>query len=436
MAKFDHPNIVRVLSVFEANDTAYLVMRFEQGQTLGALLKARGRLPEAELRTHLEATLDGLEVIHREGFIHRDLKPTNVYIRDDGRALLIDFGSARQALSEHTQTLTAVVSPGYAPFEQYHSDGARQGPWTDIYALAATAYRAVTGTAPLAAVDRGRGILEGQGDPLPPCRELAGEHYSAALLEAIDWGLRFKIEERPADVARWRAALFRQTDFEPPPSTPAAAPTDDDAETVVASELPTSPASKKRWYSRKRVWVVVVALLLILSDEDEDETVDNPAHGNVRPGLANSAESAAPAETALQPPSDTQPTPDSTAVAAVKAAATAPAAALAATTEVVEHVGARLRAALGQRDYAAAEAVLAEAAAAGVDAADLRRGEDAIAAGRTLAALEARIQANPRWAGNKKIQTAMDRAGKALRAGRPTIARKWLERLQAVTAER
>ena len=119
LARFDHPAIVRVLSVFEKNGTAYLVMRFERGQTLGAALKDKKTLPEAHLINILDACMDGLDSIHRGGFIHRDIKPPNIYLRDDGRAVLIDFGSARQALSDHTQTLTTLVSPGYAPFEQY-----------------------------------------------------------------------------------------------------------------------------------------------------------------------------------------------------------------------------------------------------------------------------------------------------------------------------
>ena len=104
-------------------------MRFERGGTLGAALKDKKTLPEEHLVNVLEACMDGLETVHKAGFIHRDIKPPNIYLRDDGRAVLIDFGSARQALSEHTQTLTTLVSPGYAPFEQYQSDGKQQGPW-------------------------------------------------------------------------------------------------------------------------------------------------------------------------------------------------------------------------------------------------------------------------------------------------------------------
>ena len=98
LARFDHPNIVRVQSVFEFNNTAYMVMRFEKGMTLSALLDRRGTLPERDLLRILLPILDGLELIHNAGFIHRDIKPDNIHIGEDGNPVLLDFGSARQAL--------------------------------------------------------------------------------------------------------------------------------------------------------------------------------------------------------------------------------------------------------------------------------------------------------------------------------------------------
>ena len=131
LARFDHPNIVRVLSVFEFNNTAYMVMRFEEGVTLSAMLDRRGTLPEADLLRVLLPILDGLELVHNAGFIHRDIKPDNIHIGGDGRPVLLDFGSARQSLGG-SNTLTILIAPGYAPFEQYYSDSTSQGPWTDI----------------------------------------------------------------------------------------------------------------------------------------------------------------------------------------------------------------------------------------------------------------------------------------------------------------
>jgi len=205
LAQFDHPNIVRVYAVFEANDTAYMVMPYEQGATLQGVFALRSRLREDELGGLIAPLLDALDVVHRAGFIHRDIKPGNVFLRADGTPVLIDFGSARQALGEAKQNLTALVSPGYAPLEQYSSRSDNQGPCTDIYSLAATLYRCVAGAPPVDAAERGQRITKGEADPLVPAARAAAGRYSASLLRAIDRGLAFKASERPQSVAAWRA---------------------------------------------------------------------------------------------------------------------------------------------------------------------------------------------------------------------------------------
>jgi serine/threonine protein kinase len=119
LASFRHPNIVRVMRFFEANGTAYMVMEFVEGSALSDWLAPRRPLAEAQIAALVGPLLDGLEVVHKAGFMHRDIKPANIYVREDGSPVLLDFGSARQKSAE----LTAVVSPGYAPFEQYHTQG-------------------------------------------------------------------------------------------------------------------------------------------------------------------------------------------------------------------------------------------------------------------------------------------------------------------------
>ena len=217
LARFDHQNIVHVHSVFEFNNTAYMVMRFESGATLAALLDRRGTLPEDELLRIVLPVLDGLELVHKAGFIHRDIKPDNIHIGADGTPVLLDFGSARQALGV-AHTLTILVAPGYAPFEQYYSDSGSQGPWTDIYGLGATCYRAIAGRPPLDAVSRSKGVLGSTQDVMVPATIIGAGRYSGRVLAAIDHALAFAEKDRPQSLAEWRAELLGE------PSAAAASP--------------------------------------------------------------------------------------------------------------------------------------------------------------------------------------------------------------------
>jgi len=209
LVKFKHPNIVTVYSVFEANGTAYMVMEYERGLNIEQLMKAGVTLVEEELLGVLHPLLDGLELVHEHGFIHRDIKPENVLLRKDGSPVLIDFGSARESLEIESRGLTTLVTPGYAPFEQYQrgDDPDKQGPWTDVYSMAATAYRVIAGEAPVDALARVNAVLDKTEDPLPPAIEVGAGHYSRKLLEAIDKGLAFEVRARPQSVSEWRDML-------------------------------------------------------------------------------------------------------------------------------------------------------------------------------------------------------------------------------------
>jgi serine/threonine protein kinase len=237
LAHFSHPNIVRVIAVFPANNTAYMIMEYEQGEPLSDVLRRRKTLPAKELHDLAMPLLDGLEQVHAAGFIHRDIKPPNIYLRGNGSPVLLDFGSARQSFGMTTRTMTTMVSPGYAPFEQYTGKGERQGPWTDIYGLAATLYRAATGVSPPNAVDRSEALLNTGKDVLIPAAGLLPGGYQPAWLAALDHGLAFRAEERPQSIHAWRGELGWVAEAEIAVSAVA------DAATERVADLPTQKTS-------------------------------------------------------------------------------------------------------------------------------------------------------------------------------------------------
>ena len=198
LARFRHVHIVPVLRYFEANGTAYTVMEFEDGHSVAQLLRQPGRrLQPDEVRRLTEGMLSGLGAVHAQGFLHRDIKPSNVIVRRDGVPILIDFGAARQAMGGRTRTLTSILTPQYAPIEQYAIDG-KQGPWTDIYSTAAVLHHAIAGFAPPEAVSRVG------ADPYRPLAVTHADRFDPSMLAAIDRGLAFAPEQRPQTISEWR----------------------------------------------------------------------------------------------------------------------------------------------------------------------------------------------------------------------------------------
>ncbi len=203
LARFEHSSIVSVSRVFEANSTAYMVMGFERGQSLEAWLNGLGRPPtQAELDGIVVPLLGALEMMHAANFLHRDIAPDNIIVRGDGTPVLLDFGAARRAVAEMSRSLTGIVKAGYSPHEQYSSNNRLQGPWSDLYALGGTLYRAVTGHAPEEAT------LRVDEDRMAPAALCAKAGYRAQFLKGIDACLKIKHADRPQSVAQLRAILF------------------------------------------------------------------------------------------------------------------------------------------------------------------------------------------------------------------------------------
>ena len=246
LARFNHPNIVRVYRYFRDRNTGYIVLHFEEGSSFKGWLRGLGRAPrQTELDRIVPPLLDALETIHAEDFLHRDIAPDNIIIRRDGTPVLIDFGSARAEVAKHSKTVSALVKPGYSPYEQYGTEGRQQGPWTDIYALGATLYQAITGKRPPDSPTR---MMK---DEYVPAAEAALSSYRPGFLAAIDHALALDPTKRPRTVATWRAALMapvkkssaRQMIAEalrsqrPAPAPSAAAPAD-----AAPAEAPPAPA--------------------------------------------------------------------------------------------------------------------------------------------------------------------------------------------------
>jgi len=201
LARFTHPNVVRVLNFFRANETVYMAMRYERGRTLQEhIRKKSGPLKEEWIRATFAALLNGLREVHTEKLLHLDIKPANIYVRNDGTPLLIDFGAARQTLSAQGARLPPMYTPGFAAPEHHRARG-ELGPWTDVYSVGASMYASLAGEPPPAAPER----LE--KDRMTPARKGWSGRYSAALLDTIDWCLRLDPLERPQSVFALQKAL-------------------------------------------------------------------------------------------------------------------------------------------------------------------------------------------------------------------------------------
>jgi len=294
LALFRHPNIVSVLRYLEANGTAYLIMDYERGEDLKHWMRKHGSNFNAQQLVNDIAlpVLDGLSDVHATGMVHRDIKPDNIFIRENGSPVLIDFGASRSTITDTSQKLTSIISEGYSPFEQY--GGEKQGPWTDLYALAGTFYHVVTGQAPLGAISRHQGQVQ------IAAVDLASEDVPQNFLKAIDQALELDVAARPQSAEAMRNMIETGE-------------MDGGATFVRDASAPLPTSRVKAQGSKqegKRSWLPLVMLLIVISGAGGVYVTQPALVGEWLPFLAPqstpSSESAATATPAIDNTADEQ----------------------------------------------------------------------------------------------------------------------------------
>ena len=237
LAAVSHPHLVAARGLEAIDGRSVLILEPIDGECLAERLKHSDRpFTEDALVVLLRGLAEALQAVHEAGYLHRDVKPGNVYLRDDGSPILVDFNAASRMdePAEESDDGVSMVTSHYAPIEQYQTDG-REGPWTDLYGLAALAYRIVTGRPPPPAPARAA------GEDLPPARDVAKGRYSAVLLAAIDRGLALDPDGRPAAMGDWINLLEwsqRQRREEPAPPSPPVVTADPALPTAPLDDLP------------------------------------------------------------------------------------------------------------------------------------------------------------------------------------------------------
>jgi serine/threonine protein kinase len=347
LAQFDHPSLVKVHRFWEANGTAYMVMPYYQGQNLRDTLRDMGQPPDEDwLRRLLAPLTEALLVIHAEQCYHRDIAPDNVMmLAGSQRPLLLDFGAARRVIGDMTQALTVILKPGYAPVEQYaDTPGMKQGPWTDVYALAAVVYGAIVGKNPPPSVSR---LLN---DTYVPLTQAAAGRYSAQFLSAVDRALAVRPEHRTQSMGEFRQDMGLGSvlaDSVQPRSAALGHQVRQGRETGQHSPGRSSAAGPGQPAGRRVPWLAVGALVLALAAGSAYMVLTPPARPGsaaelATPGLVPAPKPGPPA--ALPPAVEATVAAPTSAPQASPAVATSAAAALPPTFDVSQEFARVLKA--------------------------------------------------------------------------------------------
>ncbi len=208
LARFKHANIIRVLRYLELNNTAYMVMEYEEGQNLIEFtIKQGNRLDERTLSKIFLPILNGLQAVHQAGLLHLDIKPDNIYLNKNQQPMLLDFGSVSKDIRHKDFSGPLALTPAYAAIEQYPNNG-DQGPWSDIYSFGASMYYCVAGKKPIDSMSRYHALLKYDPDPLQPAKLLNTTGYPDFVLDCIDWALEIYPEHRPKNAAQLQEGLM------------------------------------------------------------------------------------------------------------------------------------------------------------------------------------------------------------------------------------
>jgi len=247
LAKFNHPSIVKILGYFEANNTAYFVMEYEEGIDLSEYMKQRGKpFTQDEVLGIIMPILEGLKEVHGHNYLHRDIKPGNILIRKNKPPVLIDFGASKLAIGEVSKSITSMLTEGYAPLEQYSTDVKQQGAFTDLYAVAAVMYKMITGEVPPSSQTRSVQLIQNGTDPYDSLVQLQPNGYDSVFLGAIDKALSIKARDRQQTIEEFQGSLMRNVVVPGSRNTPE------------PNEV------KKKGVSKKTIVIVILSITVVL----------------------------------------------------------------------------------------------------------------------------------------------------------------------------